>query len=488
MELLSVNIRPNLLLMNYCFISRLLPKGIRFFILFTVLFTCANLEVKAQEAEEPAAQAVKLFNQGQDAHEKGDLRTAIDLYQKAVNVLPEFPEAELQKGNAQLALGETESAERSYRRAVELRPDWSLALSSLGSSLVFSEKFDEARPVLKKALDLESQNFQAISAQAGLLIKTRAPAGELRALLEQLVILTGKASPTAAIWASRGAVERALNDPTAARSSFLKAREIDPNHKAAVFGLADLALSEGDVEKAQVLITAYSKLAPESDSAKLLQARLLIVQGQPAEALKLLATVKQQTLAVSELRDAIAVSLSSGIPDLVKKLESDPKNIAVLERLCSLNRVSDPAAALEYCRRGAEAEPNNVKHAVGYGAALVQSRRFEEAAVLMSRLRPFAPDNVTLRANLATALFELKRYEEAKPEFRWLAEKQPQRPIPHYFLAITHDQLQEYVDAMANYQRFLKLADPEQQKLEIEKVNLRLPSLDRLIKEKKGKR
>ena len=474
--------------MIFLFISRLLLRGVRVFVVFTVLFACANLEVKPQESEDTATHAVKLFNQGQDAHEKGDLSTAIDLYQMAVKLLPEFPEAELQKGNAQLVIGDTENAERSFRRAVELRPEWSLALSSLGSTLVFSEKFDEARLVLKKALGLESQNFQALSAQADLLIKTRAPAGELRALLEQLVSLTGKASPTASIWASRGAVEQALNDPIAARTSFLKARELDPNHKAAIFGLADVALSESDVEKAKALITAYSKLSPESDAAKLLQARLLIMQGQPAEALKLLTTVKRQTVAVSELRDAIAVNLSSSVPDLVKKLESDPKNIAVLERLCSLNRVNDPAAALEYCRRASEAEPHNVKHAVGYGAALVQSRRFEDAAALMGRLRPFAPDNVTLRASLATALFELKRYEEAKPEFRWLAEKQPQRPIPHYFLAITHDQLQEYVDAMANYQRFLKLADPEQQRLEIEKVNLRLPALDRLIKEKKGKR
>jgi hypothetical protein len=41
---------------------------------------------------------------------------------------------------------------------------------------------------------------------------------------------------------------------------------------------------------------------------------------------------------------------------------------------------------------------------------------------------------------------------------------------------------------MAAYQRFLKLADPKQNQLEIEKVNLRLPSLTKQIEKGAGKK
>ena len=99
----------------------------------------------------------------------------------------------------------------------------------------------------------------------------------------------------------------------------------------------------------------------------------------------------------------------------------------------------------------------------------------------------FAPDNFTVHTNLATALFQLKRLPEAKTEYLWLLEKQPDLVIAYYLLGITHDQLGEYLDAMANYQLFIKRADPVQNKLEIEKVNLRLPGLQKLIKDKKGK-
>ena len=41
---------------------------------------------------------VKLFMEGQDAHEKGDLDRALELYAEAIEVYPEFPEAEYQRG------------------------------------------------------------------------------------------------------------------------------------------------------------------------------------------------------------------------------------------------------------------------------------------------------------------------------------------------------------------------------------------------------
>jgi tetratricopeptide (TPR) repeat protein len=118
----------------------------------------------------------------------------------------------------------------------------------------------------------------------------------------------------------------------------------------------------------------------------------------------------------------------------------------------------------------------------------VQAKQYNDAVIILRRLLQVVPDNSTARANLATALFQIKKFEEAKIEYRWLTEKQPTLPIAYYFLAIIHDNLAEYMDAMANYQQFLKLADSGVSKLEIEKVNLRLPALQKLIKQGKGKK
>ena len=198
----------------------------------------------------------------------------------------------------------------------------------------------------------------------------------------------------------------------------------------------------------------------------------------------MLADVENPSAEIIKLRATIQANSSVNAAELEKDLEKDVKNVTILGRLCLLLRAENPAKALDYCRSAAESDPANIIHAVGYGAALVQTKRFEDAVNIFRRLKEFAPDNYTARANLATALFQLKRYAEAKIEYQWLVEKQPDLAIVHYFLGITHDQLNEYLDAMANYQQFLRLADATQNKLEIEKVNLRLPILQKQIKEK----
>ncbi|MBK6723553.1 MAG: hypothetical protein IPG58_09885 [Acidobacteria bacterium] len=89
---------------------------------------------------------------------------------------------------------------------------------------------------------------------------------------------------------------------------------------------------------------------------------------------------------------------------------------------------------------------------------------------------------------MATALFQLKRYDEAIVQFNWLANAQPRDAGAYLFLGIIHDELTEYMDAAANYQQYIKLADPVENKLDIEKVTLRLPAVQKLIKEGKGKK
>jgi len=450
-----------------------------FFIIFLTVFSRAQ-----DEAKDP----VEIFNQGQTAHEKGDFQTALSFYDEALKIMPEFPEAEFQRGNAFVSLGKTTEAEKAFRRALELRADWTLPMTSLGVLLVQQNKFPEAEKLLTDAVGSDAQNFSAYTALTELRLKTKAAPETLKQLLTRIELLTAKANPTAAIWASRAALENALGDKTAAKTSLNRALSIDPKDKSALLELGEIAVSEGDTKTASEIAKTLSQIAPDSNYSKILQARLNAANGNAAEALKILDSIENKTTDILLLREKIAASNSVNSVDLEKQIESDPKNAALLGRLCNLLRTENPQKALDYCRRASEAEPNNVNHATGFGAALVQAKQYENAAFVLSRILQIAPDNFTAHANLATALFQLKKFAQAKKEYVWLTEKQPDLAIAYYFLAIAHDNLTEYLDAMANYQQFLKLADAEKNKLEIEKVNLRLPALQKLIKTKKGKK
>lgn len=434
---------------------------------------------------------VQIFNQGQDAHEKGDFQTALKFYDDALKIIPEFPEAEYQRGNIFLSLNKPNEAEAAFRRALALRADWTLPMTGLGALLVQKNEFTEAENLLNRAIASDAQNFSAYSALTELRLKTKAAPDVLKELLAKLQFLTSKAKPTASIWASRAAVERALGDKIAAKASVARALAIEANNKSALTERAEIALSEGNFEQASGDAKTLIQMPGDSAFAKMLQARIYAAQGKSFEALKILDSLKNPSSEATVLRNTTAANSSLNTADLEKQLETDQKNPAILSRLCTLLRKQNPLKALDYCRRASEAEPNNINHAVGFGAALVQAKQFENAVKVLRRIVQIAPDNFTAHANLATALFELKRFAEAKTEYQWMTERQPDLPVTYYFLAISHDSLGEYYDAMANYQQFLKLADASQNKLEIEKVNLRLPILQNQIKkgdEKKGKK
>lgn len=469
------------------FLKQLNLKAIRqlcgVFFVGVLLFFSHSASFAQEESDAP----VEIFNQAQAAHEKGDFETALKLYEKALKIAPEFPEAEFQRGNALLSLNKTDEAEKSFRLALELRADWTLPMTSLGILLAEKNNFTEAENLLTRAVNADTENFSAYSALTDLRLKTKASPEILKELLAKIQNLTSKVNSPAGIWSARAALENALGNKTSAKISLNHALALNPKEKSALFERAEIALSEGDKTTVSETIKILSQLTPNSDAVKILQARLYAAEGNVAGAVRTLNSAANKTPEVEFLLKKIAANESFSTMDLEKQLESEPKNAAILGRLCSLLRAENPVKAIDYCRRASEAEPNNVNHAVGFGAALLQAKQYENALLVFERILQIAPDNFTARANYATSLFQLKKFAEAKKEFIWLTEKQPDLSIAYYFLAISHDNLKEYRDAIANYQQFLRLADAEKNKLEIEKVNLRLPTLQKLAKEKKGK-
>lgn len=451
-----------------------------FFLIALVVSICA-INSFAQNNEDEK-DPVQLFNQGQDAHEKGDFKTAIKLYEEALKIAPEFPEAEFQKGSALQSLGRDAEAEKSYRRAIELRENWVLPMAGLGELLVRDEKFAEAETVLSKVIQLDEANQSAYLSLTTLRIKTKASADILKILLAKLNSLP---NPNASIWTARAALEKELGNQVAAKSNLSRALALESKNSSALTELVEISLAEKNyssaLQNAQILVKFY----PNSVNGNLLLARVYAENGKIDEALKVIDSLDNQNQEVLKLRNTIIANSSTDISGLEKQIEKEPKNANLLGRLCILTR-TNPAKALEYCRRANEAEPTNISHAIGFGAALVQAKQFENAANLLKKLLAYEPENYPIHANLATALFELKQFALAKIEFKWLIEKKPDLAVAYYFLAITHDNLAEYTDARTNYQKFLQIADSKQYQLEIDKINLRLPILEKQIKNGDG--
>ncbi len=462
--------------------------------LFIFIPVVAVFSVVAQTGDEP--DLATMFRTAQDVHEKGDYAKAIELYKKILEAAPGLPEAEYQIGSAYLSLRKTAEAEEAFRNASNSRPDWSLPLTALGDLLVRKYKTvsaggsdaqairTEADDVLQKAIKLDADNIPAWVALADLQAACNAPAETIKATLTKLRELSdGKANIPASLWVVRSILERSQNDTAAAKESLKRALAAAPDDRGALILLGESELRAGDVYAAGEIVRRLEADGASDPSFILFKARLLSAEGKPEEASKILSSVK--TAEAQKLSDSLRVATSEDAPDLERRLKDDPKNAAILGRLCVIDRIAAPEKALEYCRRASEADPENIAHAIGYSGALIQAKQYAQAAALAKKLIEFAPDNATARTNLALAYFELKAYAPAREQYQWLVDHKQGLPVAYYFLAITHDHLADYRDAVANYQLFLRNADPAKHKLQIDQVTLRLPAVEKLARQSK---
>lgn len=464
------------------------------FLTLSLIFICVR-PVGAQADDgfsDAAVDPVKLFEKGQEAHQKGDLQLALEFYEEAIKVRPEFAEAEYQRALALLSLDRLPEAEKGFRRAGELRANWALPQAALGALLLRLNRLDEAQAPLETALKLDARNLVALLAQTDLLLRKAAPRAALEQLLGQLQRATAGEGATASLWAARGSIERALDDRAAALASYDRALGIAPNDSLARMERAQLRASVGDFEHALEDAIAAHRAAPNSINASLLLATIQAQAGKPDEALRTLDAFDEASKRLPEvvsLRNTITASDSNDAETcakIEKLLDADQRNADLLARLGACYRVGDPQRSLAYYRRAAEIDPNNIDYASGYAAALVQARRFAEAIIIARRILAVAPDNYTAHANLSIALYELKRYGEALAEYNWLIASKPDLTVAYFFIATIHDFLGRYAEALAAYETFLARANPRENQLEIEKINLRLPSLRRQIARGEG--
>lgn len=437
-----------------------------------------------------ATDPVRLFERGQGAHARGELEKALGFYEQALKVRPEFPEAEFQRGNALASLGRLTDAEAAFRLATTYKKNWSLPYSALGALLMRQNRDKEAEQTFRQALTVDNKDGIALR----MLSELRLRGGDAKEALELAKRATAIPEAPASAWVGLAAAEKASGNKVAAKATLDRVLADEPENLAALLERADLFTEDENFELAIADLRTAAKLKPAD---KGVASRLADVLQQSGKADEALAVAKAAGLEVQaptgngaagvtgtpeEIEAANSDDPATSRKALEKLLEKNPRNAMLLGRLGASYRTDDPARSLDFYRKASELQPDAPEYALGYGAALVQARRFADAIFILRQVVKSVPDNYVARANFATALYESKRYQEAIPQYEWIISAKPDVKVAHYFIATSHDYLGEYPEALAAYEKFLTVADAQTNQLEIEKVKLRLPLLRRQIK------
>ncbi len=460
--------------------------------LFLVLSLAVAVQSHAQTDDsfgDSGADPVKLFERGQNAHARGDLQKALEFYEQALKVRPEFPEAEFQKGGVLVSLGRLPEAEAAFKRAIALKKNWSLPYSALGALLVKQSRETEAESIFRQALTLDPQDAIALRLLADLKLRS----GAAKEALELARKATSTKDAPSSSWVVLAMAERANGSRDVARKILDQILDNDPANLAALIERSDLSTEEKAYDAAIKDLKTADKSKPGDKS---ILGRLAYVYQQAGRVEEASAAAKAAGLKVEVAADAGRTNVNGtpeeieaansndptiARPALEKLIDKNPRSAFLLARLGASYRTDKPEKSLELYRRAVEIEPNSADYAIGYSAALVQARRFADAAVILREVVKAYPDNYAAHANLATALYQMKQYAEAIPQYEWLISAKADVVVAYFFIATAHDYLGEYPDALSAYEQFLAKADPKINQLEIDKVKLRLPSLRRQI-------
>lgn len=386
------------------------------------------------------AQAADPLDEAESMLQKGQYAGAEENLRGLVKTRPKNPQAWFDLGFAQSHLGMPAEAAESYRKAVDLAPDWFEANLNLGVDLARSGKRPEAISALKHAVQLKpSGNGQQAIAKAWLtLAETMADEGSdlkgAATAYDEAAELGFAADSSIAVRA--GALLEKAGDPAGAEAHYRKAAE--SGDSAGMAKLIDLLQSQKRNADAETWLRKYVAQNPQDARASVQLARLLIAEGK-----------KDEASAILKPMTGSAASWQAN--QELGELYLDNKQYA---------------EATPELQQAVAANPRDAQLHYEVGVALLHQLKYAEAEAELLQAVQLKSDLTEAYSVLADAAFQNKHYELCLRALDFRARSLPETPATYFLRATAFDSLHMYKPAVANYKQFLAVAGgkfPEQE-------------------------
>ena len=161
---------------------------------------------------------------------------AIEQWQKAININPNYIEAYNGCGNSFKNLSQLDKAVVCFKKAIEIEPRYFEAYINLGNVLIKLEKFEEAIEYFDKVNELKSISADAFHGKAYSLMKLKKYDEAILNFNKSIKINPNDAN----VYYNLGATYENIEEWQEAADCFSKAMEIDPKHIEAYKNLLHL--------------------------------------------------------------------------------------------------------------------------------------------------------------------------------------------------------------------------------------------------------
>lgn len=288
---------------------------------------------------------------------------------------------------------------------------------------------------------------------------------------------------------SLGVVQERLRDPGAG-ASYRQALTVVPDYEPAIVAYAMLLARKGDLGEAERFLNEKRGQMPKSAAVAATLAEIKSLQKDTGSAQRL----AQEALKINpDYRPAMVViardhyrsrrldlalyalqAILDGFEPVSENPPRDRNNAeALLLRGLIYREQGQRAAAIEEFRKAVARRPDLVEARVQLATFLLEAGNAHEALPLLEGAVRFDAEHVAARLNLGDAYRLLERYVEAKREFDWVVQRDPNLPQVHYDLGLLYlfapsipgmtpqQQVAEAIQSLKKFQELRRKGEPD---------------------------
>ncbi|MFQ5607563.1 MAG: tetratricopeptide repeat protein, partial [Candidatus Zixiibacteriota bacterium] len=353
-----------------------------------------------------------------------------------------------QAATASLALGEFAEAVSFCKAALEIKPDYLDALISVGHANLALNQLDEAEKEFKRFLEIAANYSEHTETNTLIIIHLNSRDNALYNLgkiqearerwseaLKHYAQAQRLSEPYLDCHARLGWCEYRLGSYESAQKHFKAQIEADPKLDSAHMGLAGLAIDAAQADRAEAILRNGISLASDTRLLSGRLAELLIKHGRTEEGL---AITEQALTSYPEFGPLLAV------------------------RGNALNALGRFEEAVESFQRSEELKSGMAMTALGLANALLSLERNQEAVTWFKLALGRDPYSALARRNLAIALIRVGELVASEEHLRSYLEVATDDRQARFILAALLFELNRPLESVAIYETLLR-EDPSDQ-------------------------
>jgi tetratricopeptide (TPR) repeat protein/tRNA A-37 threonylcarbamoyl transferase component Bud32 len=326
--------------------------------------------------------ATDLYNRGQTLLELKRYKDALDSYNRAVEIRPEYAEAWKGQGNTLLQLKRYEDALNAYDKAIQIQPDYREAWTGRGAALAQLEQYEEAINSFDTALKIKPDDFETWNERGDLQIKLKQYSEAIASFDKAVKIKPDYSSA----WYRRGLALHNLRRYEEAVQSYDKAVEYKPDSSPSWYSRGNALIN---LQKYKEAVESYDKA----------------VQFQP----NFYQAWYSRGSALSNLRE-----YKEAVASFDQVVKFNPGDYdAWYGRAWSLHQLQRYEEAVTSYYKAIKLQGNSYQAWYNQGNALYNLKRYQDAIASYNRSVEIKPDHYEAWYSRGNALLNLKRYQEA---------------------------------------------------------------------------